>query len=104
MAAKRSLMPILLLAASLSYARGQIVISELMQSNIDCVMDDLNEYPDSWVELRNGGSSSVQLSKYCLGLTDDAAKAWRLPGQTLQPGACVPVYCDKNAQGLHTDF
>ena len=32
---------------------AQLVINELMQSNIDCIMDDLNEFPDSWVELYN---------------------------------------------------
>jgi len=31
----------------------KLVINELMQSNIDCIMDDLNEFPDSWVELYN---------------------------------------------------
>lgn len=64
MTLKHSLLPVLFLAASVSVARGQIVISELMQSNVDCVMDDLNEYPDSWVELRNAGNSSVQDAMY----------------------------------------
>ena len=30
-----------------------LIINELMQSNIDCWMDDLNDFPDSWVELYN---------------------------------------------------
>ena len=34
-------------------ANAQLVINELMQSNIDCLMDDLKEFPDSWVELYN---------------------------------------------------
>ena len=41
----------LALATSIASAPAQVVINELMQSNIDCVMDDLNEFPDSWVEL-----------------------------------------------------
>ena len=36
--------------------KGQLIINELMQSNVDCVMDDLNEFPDSWVELYNTSS------------------------------------------------
>lgn len=28
-------------------ANAQLVINELMQSNIDCLMDDLKEFPDS---------------------------------------------------------
>ena len=26
-----------------------LVINELMQSNIECIMDDIKEFPDSWV-------------------------------------------------------
>jgi hypothetical protein len=41
--------------------KAQLVINELMQSNVDCIMDDLNDYPDSWVELYNAGDASVSL-------------------------------------------
>lgn len=91
-------------AAGVIGVRGQVVISELMQSNVDCVMDDLNEYPDSWVELHNTGKASVQLSRFRLGLTDDATAAWPLPNQTLQAGGYVLIFCDKEGKGLHTDF
>lgn len=92
------------LSVGLLTASGQVVITELMQSNIDCVMDDLNEYPDSWVELYNAGNSTEQLSRYSIGLTDDASAAWHLPSRSLQPGAYLLVYCDKEAKGLHTNF
>ena len=42
------------LAASVmcvSITNAQVVINEFMQSNIDCIVDDLNDCPDSWVEL-----------------------------------------------------
>ena len=26
-----------------------LVINEIMQSNIECTMDDIKEFPDSWV-------------------------------------------------------
>ena len=42
---------VLLLAMMLQTANAQLIINEVMQSNIDCMMDDLNEFPDSWVEL-----------------------------------------------------
>ena len=35
------------------------MINELMQSNIDCVMDDINEFPDSWVELYNPTDAAI---------------------------------------------
>lgn len=83
---------------------AQLVINELMQSNVECIMDDLNEFPDSWVELYNTGSSSVNLSEYSIGVKPSASKAYQLPARSIGPGAYVLVYCDKAEQGLHTSF
>ena len=85
-------------------ANAQLVINELMQSNIDCVMDDLKEYPDSWVELYNTGSTGVKLNQYKIGVTENAAEAWALPDQTIGGKQHVLVCCDKEARKLHTDF
>lgn len=84
--------------------RAQVVINELMQSNIDCIMDDINEFPDSWVELYNAGTTAVDLADYSIGDSDKANKAWKLPNLQLEAGKHVVVYCDKEANGLHTDF
>ena len=40
---------LILLLVGWQTGKSQLVINELMQSNVDCVMDDLNEFPDSWV-------------------------------------------------------
>ena len=48
-----------LLTATTIHSHAQLVINELMQSNIDCVMDDLNDFPDSWVELYNSGITDI---------------------------------------------
>ena len=101
---------ILLLMTTLTahaYADGEdttLVINELMQSNIDCVMDDLNEFPDSWVELYNPGGQSVNLQDYKIGITPDAADAWQLPNQKMNGGSRLLVYCDKEGKKLHTNF
>lgn len=84
--------------------QAQVVINELMQSNIDCIMDDLNEFPDSWVELYNSGTEAVNLKDYKLGAKDKPGKAWQLPNQTLNAKSYVVVYCDKEESGLHTNF
>ncbi|MDE6497708.1 MAG: CotH kinase family protein [Muribaculaceae bacterium] len=84
--------------------QAQIVMNELMQSNIDCIMDDLNEFPDSWVELYNAGTQAEQLSDYALGVKDKRSKAYQLPQRTVQPGEFVVVYCDKEEKGLHASF
>ena len=93
-----------LLLMPLQKASAQLLINELMQSNIDCKMDELNEFPDSWVELYNTSSSPISLHEYSIGLTADAVKAWQLPARTVPAKGFVLVCCDKEATGLHTDF
>ena len=83
---------------------AQLVFNELMQSNIDCIMDDLNEFPDSWVELYNTGTASVNLKDWRLGLSDKAGEAWQLSNKQIGPGEYALVYCDKVGKNLHTDF
>ncbi|MBO4850495.1 MAG: CotH kinase family protein [Prevotella sp.] len=84
--------------------KAQLVINELMQSNIDCIMDDRNEFPDSWVELYNQGEGAANLQDYSIGLTDNANKAWKLPTRQLVKGSYLVIFCDKEADKLHTDF
>ena len=83
---------------------AKLMINELMQSNIDGVMDDLREFPDSWVELYNGGTTAARLNRYRLGRTDDPNEAWPLPNRKVKADGHILVYCDKAADSLHTDF
>ena len=85
-------------------ANGQLVINELMQSNIDCTMDDLNEFPDSWVELYNSGTTAANTGHYKIGITPQAEEAYQLPSETVAPGGHHLVYCDKVGDKFHTDF
>ena len=104
---KIPLLTALVLATSVASpvpTRAQVIINELMQSNIDCVMDDINEFPDSWVELYNSGTTAVNLNTLSISDKNDPTKAWTLPDKTLQPGSHILVYCDKEEQGLHTPF
>lgn len=94
----------LLLMAGSVFCHGQLVINEIMQSNIDCLMDELNEFPDSWVELYNNGNSAVNLKDYRIGLTEQPEKAWQLPSSVINPGRFIIIYCDKESNGRHTDF
>ena len=66
---KKSLSFIIALTGMSMSANAQLVINEVMQSNIDCLVDDINEFPDSWVELYNTGSSAENLNTYKIGLT-----------------------------------
>ena len=81
---------------------SKLVINELMQSNIDCIMDDMDEFPDSWVELYNNSDEAIDLKDYQIGIkTDDP---WQLPSRTVEAKSFMLVYCDKEEYRLHTDF
>ena len=84
--------------------RAQLVINEFMQSNIDCIMDDLNDFPDSWVELYNAGNSPLQLVNYKLGTKEDGSDAWQLGNVKIGAKEYVLVYCDKVGKDMHTNF
>lgn len=86
------------------FSQAQVLINELMQSNIDCIMDDRNEFPDSWVELYNAGTTTVNLNQYLIGTKSDGSDAWQLPSQNLSNQAHALVYCDKEGTKMHTTF
>ena len=88
---------------------GTLIINEFMQSNIDGIMDDLNDFPDSWVELYNSGNTAVNLKDYKIGTKKKVANAWQLPDKMVGPGQYVIIYCDKAGEdegvsALHTNF
>ena len=84
----------ILLTATNTKAQS-LVINELMQSNIDCIMDDLNDFPDSWVELYNPTDAAINLGDYKIGTKDKIDKAWQLPNKSVAAKGYVIIYCDK---------
>ena len=101
---KRLFTAAVLLAITTISANAQLVINEIMQSNVECIMDDIKEFPDSWVELYNSGSTAVNLKDYKIGTQADGSKSWQLPNKTVLAGGYVIIYCDKEEKGLHTSF
>ncbi len=101
---KKTLLMSLAVLGLSTQAKAQLVINEIMQSNIDCIMDDLNEFPDSWVELYNSGDAPVNLADYKIGSKKSASKAWQLPNKTVNAHDYVVIFCDKEENGLHTSF
>ena len=104
MKGKKILFSALLLTAGTCGANAQLIINELMQSNVECIMDDLNEFPDSWVELYNNSNETVNLKDYKISNKDKVKKAYQLPDQSIAPKGYVVIYCDKEEKGLHTSF
>ena len=103
----------MLLAMTIISANAQdaqythLVINELMQSNVECLIDDIHEFPDSWVELYNPTDAPINLSGYKISNKNKVANAWQLPDKVVPAGGYVVIYCDKEAldnKRLHTDF
>lgn len=95
-----------------SYAHAQdnksgLIINEIMQSNVECIMDDIHEFPDSWVELYNNSDQSVNLKDYQISNKNKVKKAWQLPDKEIKAHEYVIIYCDKEGKEdnlLHPDF
>lgn len=84
---------------------AELIINEIMQSNVNCIMDNFNEYPDSWIEVYNDGDTPELYENYSVGITDDPEKSYVLPeGYTIEPHGLGLIFCDKEGRGLHTDF
>ncbi len=95
--------------ATISSASAQIIVTELMASNLTVHTDEDGDYSD-WAEFYNPTAVDVDLSGWYL--TDDALHLdkWRFPdGVTLPAGEFLLVYAsdkDKRDPGspLHTNF
>lgn len=116
-------LPACMMLLSAGTARAQLVINEIMQSNVDCLFQD-NQYPDSWVELYNGGTATEKLSEYKLGETEKSSEASKLYGsgnndwgwgwgwgwgggsseKEIKPGERVLIYCDGESGDQHAQF
>ena len=103
----RQILLILTTFMSMGLSAQTLVINELMQSNVETIMDDIKEFPDSWVELYNPTDAAINLKDYKIGTKDKASKAWQLPDKTVEAKGYIIIYCDKEGlenNRLHTDF
>ena len=80
-----------IVAANAAFAwcadEATLVINELMQSNVETLMDDIKEFPDSWVELYNPTDAAINLKDYKIATKDKEKKAWQLPERLFPPKA-----------------
>ena len=88
-----------------SFLSAKIWINEIMQSNIDLVRDDLQEFPDSWIELYNDSNEAVNIQNWTVSDDPDYRKGWKISGSVIMsPKSYLLIYADKAATGLHTHF
>ena len=106
---KKSVLIFTILAMPWIGMAQNLMINELMQSNIDCIMDELNDFPDSWVELYNPTDTAIRLQDYQIGIKKKVDKAWQLPDTAVAAHGYIIIYCDKAGEdagvsAMHTDF
>lgn len=104
---KKYLIFLSLVGLSVSSTAQTLKINEVMQSNVECIMDDIKEFPDSWVELYNPTDAAINLKDYKISNKNKVKKAWQLPDHQVPAGGYVIIYCDKEGKEdnrLHADF
>lgn len=85
-----------ILLAGAPGAAAQVMINEVMASNLSTVPDmvDYGDFED-WIELFNAGGAPVDLGGYALSDNPAPVGAWTFPtGTSLNPGAYLLVWAD----------
>jgi hypothetical protein len=85
---------------------GDVVINEVMASNLSTVTDNFGEY-DDWIELYNKSSNPVDLSGFYLSDNPVNLNKWPIPsGTILQPNDYLIIWADEDSsQGpYHANF
>jgi len=84
-----------------------IVFNEIMAKNVAVVADPQGQY-DDWIELKNIGDRTLELSGMYLSDRADHPLKWRFPdGVSVGPGQYLMVWADENGEdtpGLHANF
>ncbi len=88
------------LAACAQSASAQLVINELLASNVDTNVDEDGDSSD-WVELLNVGDVALNLENHALSDDPQALRKWPLPPLTVGPGGRLLVWCSgKDRHGI----
>ena len=102
MAKKQFIFVIILLSTGL---KGQIVINEVMVSNLTTAFDDTYNYAE-YVEIYNTGTTSYNLSSLYLSDDRNQLLKWKLPESNLGGKKFRVIWCDKKNKtySLHSSF
>ncbi len=86
-------------------ASAQVVLNEICPANADIIYDpDLYNF-SGWIEVYNGGNSTVNLGGYYLSDNQNQPLKWRIPnGTTVAAKGYLLIWCDEANTGLHTNF
>lgn len=107
---KKSYLFCLLFAVVTSFARAQttstqVYINEIMPSNINGILDDRYDFPDSWVELYNATESEIDMQGWYLSDDKDDLTQWKIPVSCKIPAKGYKLlYLDTENTKLHANF
>lgn len=103
----RILFSAILLLAHLVFTGQDVVINEFMSSNFNCIADEDGDYSD-WIELYNGGSSTIDLAGYHISDNPANLYRWEFPPYQLEPGGFLIVFASGKDRAFgpyfHTNF
>jgi hypothetical protein len=83
-----------------------LVINEVMAANFSEVADQDGEF-DDWVELYNGGNTSINLEGFYLSDNENDLTKWIFPNTVIQANDYKIIWCDtagSSQTGLHTTY
>ncbi|MDY6005112.1 MAG: CotH kinase family protein [Parabacteroides sp.] len=93
------------MSASYMCAQEQLFINELMPSNINGIMDDRYDFPDSWVEIYNAGNTDIDIQGWYLSNDKKDLQQWQIPIRCVVPAKGYKLlYLDKEEKNLHANF
>ncbi len=98
----------ILVAALPCTAADSVVLSEFMAANTRTQVDETGSFED-WIELRNNGTTAVNLENWSLTVHPGRTRQWLFPATNLPPDGCLLVWAsgrDRRTPGqpLHTNF
>ena len=82
---------------------AQVVINELMPSNISTLYDEDGDTPD-WIELYNAGTTTFDLENFYLSDDPNDLKKWQFPNVNLDPNQHLILFAsgkNKRNQSNH---
>lgn len=88
-------------------SNAQLIINEVCAVNSSVYVDNYSENSD-WIELKNSGTSAIQLNQYFLQSSDLEKSPWQLPNQALAPNQLVIIFASElnefKNNTAHTNF
>lgn len=98
---------LIILIQSLSNKATDIIISEIMAKNNNCIVDNTGKYYD-WVEIQNISAQNISLKDYYLYDLSTTSTPWSFPDISIAPNEMLILFASDNnyydGKYYHTNF